>query len=417
MNLLRKLEKRKPLFSILQCLSESYGSSYGRIYLVGGAVRDIINDADRINDLDISITFGYPLEYAQNIDCWGLKKHIKGERIYNTAKLRIDFQDNEFCIDINHTRREKYIYPGSLPEIEWVDSLFFDVSRRDFSLNAIAMSLNKDSFGEVLDYHNGIADLKDKRVRVLHDDSFADDPIRIFRLIRYMKRLGLEIEKNTKVLFERAIDNDYNSWVSYDRIFDELVKGLSEDYSHLYFKDFNRYGIFKNEYFNDCNLERFETGGNSILKQFDGCVDPLLLKILLLKSPIFLKFNMPKGYKACLRNYIKKSKEWENAISSTSTDLGLYKIASSIPNEALVAIAFSCDPDKKAYHLIKHYFSSLKGLKTNLRGRDLLLMGYKQGKQISVALEEILYGKIQGDIEDSIEAEIKFIEKKLGRNV
>ncbi len=417
MNLLKKLESHKLLLFVLKRLSEGYKSSDGRIYLVGGAVRDLIIDGEKINDLDILITSGYPLDYAENLKNEGLTDHIRGESIYNTAKLIIEYQKKSFCIDINHARTEQYINPGSLPEIEWVDSLFFDVSRRDFSINAIAMSLNSDSFGEVLDYLNGIEDLGKKKIRVLHNDSFIDDPIRIFRLIRYMKRLGLTIEGNTKSLLKNAVIDNLLANVSGDRIFDELVKCLSEEYSHLYFEAFDTYGIFKDFHFDTTALKRFEKDPSFITMKGDNSLDTILLKILLLGSPVFLQYNMPKGYKRFIENYLNNCIEWKKRILLTSSDSELHGIASSLQDESILAIAFSSVPEDKACALIKHYFSSLKWMKTHLTGRDLISMGVEQGKQISIILGEILEEKIQGNIEDSLEAEIEFIEKKLGRNV
>ncbi|MBK5251949.1 MAG: CCA tRNA nucleotidyltransferase [Peptostreptococcaceae bacterium] len=417
MNLLKKLESRKLLFSILKKLSKSYEGLDGRIYLIGGVVRDLIISEEKISDLDILITLGYPLEYAEKLRNEGLTDHIRGERIYNTAKLIIEDQRKSFCIDINHTRTEQYAYPGSLPEIEWVDSLFFDVSRRDFSINTIAMSLNGDSFGEVLDYLNGIEDLGKKEIRVLHKDSFIDDPIRIFRLIRYMKRLGLTIEGHTKALLEDAVTDNLIANVSGDRIFDELVKCLSEDYSHLYFEAFEIYGIFKGFHFDTRALERFEKDPSFTAMKGYNSLDNILLKIMLLGSPVFFQYNMPKGYKRFLENHLNKSGEWKKRILLTSSDSELYAAASPIQDESIAAIAFSGVPGYKAYIQVKHYFSTLKHMKTHLTGKDLLSMGVEQGKQISIILGEILEKKIQGSIEDSLEAEIEFIEMKLGRNV
>lgn len=417
MNLLKNLENRELLLSILKRLSERYEGFDGRIYLVGGAVRDLIIDVEKIGDLDIVITSGYPLEYAENLKSKELIDHISVERIYNTVKLSIEYKNKSFRIDINHTRTEQYRNPGNLPEIEWVDSLFFDVSRRDFSINTIAMSLNGDSFGEVLDYLNGIEDLKNKIIRVLHKDSFIDDPIRIFRLIRYMKRFGLTIEENTNALFTRAInDNDLVN-VSGDRIFDELSKCLSEDYSYLYFEAFETYGIFKSFHFDTIALKRFEKGPSLITMQGGYSVDIRLLKILLLGSTFFLKFNMPKGYKLFIENHINNCVKWKNRILLTASDSDLYRVASFIPNESLEAIAFSGEPGDKAYTLVNHYFTSLKPIKTHLTGRDLISMGIEQGEQIGIVLGEIIEKKLQGIIEDSLEAEIEFIEMKLGRNV
>src|SRR6056297_3507795 len=217
MNLSSLLNKRKNLLGLLRIFSDCHINEDGRIYLVGGAVRDLILGNDKIRDLDILITSGQPCEYAE---C--LKKTIFVDRIikehkFNTVKLVAEYMGESFSIDINHTRIENYANPGSLPEIKWVDSLFYDMQRRDFSINAIALSINNDSFGELLAYSGGINDLNYKRIRILYDKSFIDDPTRLIRLIRYKERLGFNIEKKTEYFFNKALSENYLKHISDDR--------------------------------------------------------------------------------------------------------------------------------------------------------------------------------------------------------
>jgi len=417
MNLSSLLNNRKNLLDLLRIFSDCHVNEDGRIYLVGGAVRDLILEKDRINYLDILITSGQPFEYAQ---C--LKRAIPVDRMiednkYNTVKLVAQYKGECFSIDINHTRIENYANPGSLPEIEWVDSLFYDIKRRDFSVNTIAMSINDDSFADVLNYSSGINDLKAKTMRILHEKSFLDDPTRLIRLIKYKERLGFGIEKHTKSLFYKAVAENYLKYISNDRVFNEIAKCLYEDYSHRCFDSFNSFGIFKGLIFDTVDLERFEKCPRNKISEVWPSSDLMLLKLLLLKNPLFLIYNMPSKYKNCLENHINNSIHWKKSILASKSESELYKISSSIPDESLAAIAFSNFPGNDAWILINRYFSSLKGMKPHLTGKDLISMGIEPGKRIGILLDEILECKMDGIIIDSRDAEIEFIEKKLGRNV
>ena len=417
MNLSYALKNRRNLLHLLKNISDCHVISNGRIYLVGGAVRDLIMEKDRIYDLDLLITSGHPFEYAK---C--LKKTISVDRVieerkYNTVKLIAEFNGEIFSIDINHTRIENYANPGSLPEIEWVDSLFYDIKRRDFSINTIAMSMNNDSFGEILNYSNGIDDLIGMTIRSLHEKSFLEDPTRLIRLVRYKERLGLNIEKRTKSLFYKAVSENYLKYVSKDRIFNELLKCLSEDYSHRYFESFNCLGLFNEYKFDTADLERYEKCPDKKAIEVSNSSDKILLKILLLKSPLFLMFNMPANYKNRLEKHIENSSCWKEAILSSKSDSELYKISSSIPDESLAAIAFSSYTENDLWISINHYLSTLKESKTHLTGKDLIAMGIKPGKRIRMLLDELLRCRMDGVISDNREEEIKYIETKLGRNV
>jgi tRNA nucleotidyltransferase (CCA-adding enzyme) len=107
-------------------------------------------------------------------------------------------------IDIARTRRESYPKPGELPKIK-PSSIEEDLFRRDFTINAMAQSLDPEDFGNLLDPLKGQRDLKKRLIRVLHDKSFTDDPTRIFRAVRYAARLGFRIKPHTSVLLKKAV--------------------------------------------------------------------------------------------------------------------------------------------------------------------------------------------------------------------
>ena len=188
------------------------------LYLVGGSVRDLllkrpIRDLDLVTEGDLKQN---ALLFAQAIGA-----QISQVSQFGTVKLLI----GETVIDVAGARIERYPFPGSLPEV-WPGSIQNDLSRRDFTINAIAVNLIPGSYGEILDPFNGIKDLNSSIVRILHSRSFIDDPTRILRAVRYESRLGFCMDKQTKA---QAIDSaQYLDSVSGDRIRSEFERTFDE---------------------------------------------------------------------------------------------------------------------------------------------------------------------------------------------
>ena len=160
------------------------------LYLVGGTVRDMLLGRGR-TDLDLAVE-GDPAELARRLG----GEVVEHER-FSTAKVRL----GAALIDLARTRGETYPEPGALPEVRpaGIDE---DLSRRDFTINAMALPLGGEP--ELLDPHGGRGDLAAGLLRVLHDGSFADDPTRALRAARYAARFGLELEAETERLLRAA---------------------------------------------------------------------------------------------------------------------------------------------------------------------------------------------------------------------
>lgn len=190
-------------------------------YLVGGIVRDIILQR-RKGDIDIVVKAD-ALSFAREM-AKILKAQVKVYGQFGTATLELPGGGR---LDIATARKEWYPHSGSLPKV-CGGTLQDDLYRRDFTINAMAVSLNKDSFGELIDEFGGRRDLKGKKVRVLHDRSFLDDPTRILRAVRFEQRFGFRIERRTLRLLKEAVDNDVMRNVKPPRYFAEFKKMLSE---------------------------------------------------------------------------------------------------------------------------------------------------------------------------------------------
>ena len=185
------------------------------IFLVGGAVRDILL-GKQPKELDFCIK-GDTNEFINFIDSQKDIKKIKVSE-FNTYKLLY----NQKYYDFSVTREESYIPKGSLPKIDNFNvSIQKDLYRRDFTINSIAINLFnlKNDF---IDPFNGIKDLKNKKIKIIHKDSFNDDPTRIFRAIKFSKRLEFIIEKETLIELNNSLRNIKK--LSKDRIKNEIEK-------------------------------------------------------------------------------------------------------------------------------------------------------------------------------------------------
>jgi tRNA nucleotidyltransferase (CCA-adding enzyme) len=182
-----------------------------QLYLVGGTVRDYLlnlatDDLDLVVDGDRSL-----VQNGIELEGLGIKLARSLQAVYPTAKLEIHakFQTAAITwadgvwIDIATARSEFYPYVGALPEVT-ASSIQQDLYRRDFSINALALRLNGSRQGEILDFFGGLADLEHRTIRVLHPNSFIEDPTRIFRAIRFAVRLGFHLDHRTREYAEFA---------------------------------------------------------------------------------------------------------------------------------------------------------------------------------------------------------------------
>src|SRR5467141_660830 len=177
------------------------------VYLTGGTVRDLVTDAS-LRDLDFTVE-GNPSKIAHELEKGGARIISEDEKLRHVEVLFAGDCEGS----ISAARDDHYVRPGTRPEIRW-STIMEDLRRRDFSLNAIAISLNPASRGLLLDPTNGLSDIERAEVRALTIHSFTNQPVRLLRVLRYAARMGFKIEQRTQEWFDLAIERNLQQTIT-----------------------------------------------------------------------------------------------------------------------------------------------------------------------------------------------------------
>jgi tRNA nucleotidyltransferase (CCA-adding enzyme) len=221
---MKKLLNRLPqeLQNLIRIASDISLRSGMQAYLVGGFVRDLILGVKNF-DLDIVIE-GDAIKFAQDFAIC-LKAKLIAHRRFGTATVIVS---SSLKVDFATARKETYPASASLPVVTY-GNLQDDLARRDFTINAMAVSLSSGEFARLIDLFNGQKDLRNKLIRVLHDLSFMDDPTRILRAIRFEQRYDFKIEPRTLQNLKESVKLKMLQKVEPQRLRDELILILKED--------------------------------------------------------------------------------------------------------------------------------------------------------------------------------------------
>ena len=212
-------------------------------YVVGGYVRDIFLERPS-NDIDV-VVVGSGIKVAEELKrMLGHKAHLSVFRNFGTAQVKFHHKGKEYEVEFVGARKESYSHDSRKPIVE-DGTLEDDQNRRDFTINAMAICLNKNRFGELVDPFNGLADLEDGIIAtpLEPDITFSDDPLRMMRCIRFATQLNFQIEDETFVALERMADRI--KIVSGERIKDELNKIILSPVPSKGFVDLQRCGLLQ----------------------------------------------------------------------------------------------------------------------------------------------------------------------------
>lgn len=217
----RKVKIPENIKDLAQEVGHIANSMGYKAYIVGGVVRDILL-GKQVWDVDFVIE-GNAIKVAEEL----AKRHnvnVHPFPEFGTAHLKV----GNIKVELATARRETYAKPGAYPKVEPA-SLKEDLIRRDFTINAMALSVNEEDFGTLIDYFGGLRDLKDKIIRILHPLSFIEDPVRILRALRFAGRLDFKLSRSTEKLLKQAVHLGVLKEAPRGRIMNEIRLALREE--------------------------------------------------------------------------------------------------------------------------------------------------------------------------------------------
>ena len=386
-------------------------------YVVGGFVRDLfLYRSDE--DIDIVIE-GDGIAFA--------KKYAKivGARLHTHEKFGtavIIFPDG-FKIDVASARMEYYRFPAALPVVER-SSIKLDLYRRDFTINTLAIQLNADKFGTLIDFFSARKDIKEKIIRVLHNLSFVEDPTRVFRAIRFEQRFEFTIGKLTASLITNAISMDFFRELSGKRVFAELRLILQEENPVAAIRRLKDFDLLKlihpsikleKELMKALNSAKKVLAWHDLLfleESYKRWVVYFLILIRNCKSQISQKichrFELTPDDEKILcaeRFAADRCVFWLERNLSVS-DSALYRKLAGFKTE-LILFMMAVTKKQAVKKSISHYFTNLRRTKLSLKGRDLKKMGLKPGPVYRQVLEAVLDARLDGTLK-SKKDEIEF---------
>jgi tRNA nucleotidyltransferase (CCA-adding enzyme) len=360
-------------------------------YLVGGAVRDLLRGATGI-DLDVVVE-GDARAAARELAARLGGQAVEHER-FGTASVRAGDQE----VDLATSRRERYPGPGALPEVEPAP-LAEDLARRDFTVNAMAVSLSGDELGRLHDPHGGAADLEARTIRVLHDRSFLDDPTRLLRGVRYEVRLGYRMDAETEGLARAAAQGGATGTVSGPRVRHELFDLLAEPESAAGVERLRDLGLDRGlhadmradpELAAGAAMGASETGADRVLAQLAALVSAAPAAMAAWVDDLGLdRSEADRTMRAA-----RRAPDLAAAIREDPRPSGLYELLSPEPPEAL-ALALALGAPGKP---VLRYVSELARISLDITGDDLLAAGVPESPAIGLALSETLRRKLDGEL-------------------
>lgn len=391
-------------------------------YLVGGIVRDLVIDRPNV-DIDLLIE-GDGLRFAHEMASSLNAKVLENKR-FRTAKIIL--QDG-FHIDIATAREEFYIQPGALPEVA-AAGIRDDLSRRDFTINTLAISLNSRNWGTLIDHFGALADIKARLIRVLHTFSFVDDPTRILRALRFSTRFDFELEALTSDLLRRALLEGRLDDISPERIRDEFLLCLNEEKPWSILRRICEEGVLgilnpalvlplcmASE--SDPLAESYEWVSRSLYPEEMPRKDLTYLALALSESDPAEALKFVHHYRfdntvtrmiEGLSDYKKALKKINNEKMTASVLTGLME---SIPEPWWVLVAMHTPQVSGAREKIRQFFSKFHKLKPRISGEDLIKEGFEPGRAFSDALNAVRSARLDGYIQ-SREEELSLAKKIL----
>ena len=372
-------------------------------YLVGGSVRDALLGLTP-GDMDLSVVGDAPQFAASFADKGG--GVVEAVSQFGTA--RVGLPAGRF--DLAMSRTETYATPGALPTVK-SSGIQEDLSRRDFTINAMAVDLSPSNWGDLVDPHGGFSDTSRRRIQILHPGSFRDDPTRIFRAIRYEQRLGFNLDPGALSLMKR--DWDYMDLISAARVRGELEKILGDPL---------RADILAAAEDRDvlAGIDISFRVSRAALQAMRRNPDRHILFYLALATA-----SLTENEALSLVTRLEPPQEWREIILSSPRYRGMSSILRNenlSPSEVVSVLGEFPLPLLEAQRALTgstnqksrldQYLGTLRHVRPEITGADLLGAGVPQGPEIGIMLDEVLRARMDGRVKTK-EEELAFVDRRM----
>jgi tRNA nucleotidyltransferase (CCA-adding enzyme) len=397
-------------------LLETASEHSGTVELVGGAVRDIMLGS-RPRELDVIVDSGVE-QFAS-----ALALRLGGEATLYERFGTAVVQGAHASIDLATIRAESYPSPGALPEVR-KGSPEQDLERRDFTVNAIAVALAGERSGQVRAVAGALEDLAARRLRVLHEASFLDDPTRILRLVRYATRLGFEVEPHTAALAVAALGAEALKTVSGPRLGAELRLAFAERDPVSALAELDRLGVFAAWEPGVSFDEHVVRTALEILPE-DGSIQVLLAASLLLELCQHLdKEETEPTMRGFLHDLELTAGDGDRAFGAAvnaafasdhvhraDTTVDLLELTIGTPVEALALAGavreMEDGPGSYGRRVVEEWLSQKRHISLEVTGDDLIAAGVPEGPEVRVRLEESYRLLLEERIEPGRDTELR----------
>lgn len=390
--------------AVLERVQELARSQEMNIYLTGGAVRDLIS-GQPIRDLDFTVE-GNPVRMLRELEKGGARAILENEKLRHYEVVFAGDVDGS----LSAARDDVYERPGTKPDHRF-SGIMEDLRRRDFSINAIAISLNMQSRGLLLDPTNGLADLERQEVRALSIHAFTNQPIRLMRILRYTARMGFKLESRTQEWFDLAIERGLNTHLQGPEIGEEFRALAREDNPVSTLKTWETHDLLTAIHAQLPKRKPDYEGLNKLARArvnlYSAGIRPRLSRPVMYYTLRRLK---PREATAALRDMEFKSAEIENFGSlvpeaqkiaqafkgrKMNTPREAYSYAASLPAEMLAFLEVEF-PNPAVVSKLRNYVQKWRPIRMSLPTNELDALGVPRGPKFDKIMEQLFDMQLRG---------------------
>lgn len=383
------------------------------VYAVGGFVRDLLLEKPN-QDIDLVVE-GNGIAYAREL-AELLGGRVREHKEFLTSVVIFEESPGEERhIDVATARLEYYEYPAALPTVE-LSSIKMDLFRRDFTVNALAIRLEKGSFGRLVDFFGGQRDIRDKLIRVLHTLSFVEDPTRCLRAVRFEQRYGFRLGPGAEKLVKNALNLKLMDKLSGGRLFHELKLIFDEADPVACLSRLNDIGLLPAIHpklsLNPAKVELLRTLTDMLdwyrLLYFENKPQRWFVYLLGLcrtlnyqeTSAVFERLGLPQAQRAealqlreRIRNTLPRLEAWQKSGGKVSE---LCRILENMPLDGLLFMMGRTTLDV-ARMSISRYITVWSREKLDITGHDLMAMGLEPGPLFGQIMRKVMAAKLDGE--------------------